>query len=152
MNEDRRIAVLREGVELDPAGLRLQTRTDADALLRDVDPDLSFRYWFDIVEALPGTETLSNYRWAALPAAEPLLRRFGLPSTFPAILRASRAPLRLYFAGDFADNQLARGPYWLAGWPRLLRKLTHDDRDAGAATFYWSFYVPLMRALLSDGR
>ncbi len=55
----------------------------------------------------------------------------------------------LYFAGDFADNELTRGPDSFAGWPTLMRWLSVDENDAGAGTFFWGFYMPAMRALLA---
>ena len=147
-HEDTRLEVLREGTDLEGHGLWLQAEEPRDALLSRGAERLPFRYWFDLVSARPGTEVLARYHWQLLPAGAAVLRHAGLPESSPAILRASRAPLRLYFAGDFADNQLRRGPYWLAGWPELMRWLAYDEDDAGAAPFYWGFYVPMMRELL----
>ncbi len=150
VNEDSRVEVLREGTEVAQGGLRLVTPAAPDPLLRDVERDLAFRYWFDVVAASEGSEELARYQWSALPAGLEVLRKAGLPARFPAIVRASRAPLRLYFAGDFADNQLNRGPYWLAGWPRAIRAISADDRDPGAASFYWGYYLPLLRTLFAS--
>jgi hypothetical protein len=108
---------------------------------------VSYAYWFDIVSPEPGTEVLAEYRFRLTPGGKQKLREFSIPETFPAVLRASQSPLRIYFAGDFSDNNINPGPYFFYGWPQIRRILCCGGGNKAQDRFFWSFYVPLLKNL-----
>jgi hypothetical protein len=147
VHEDTRVEVLRDGVDVEAAGLRVVPPSPRDRLLAGV-AAVPYRYWFEIVAPAEGTEVLATFELRVSSDGAEVLRRAGVPARFPAVVRARGAPLRLYFAGDFADHRLVRGPARLAGWPSVMSALAGDEREEDTAPFFWRFYVPLMRALL----
>lgn len=149
VNEDSRIEVLREGPDVPVRGLRLRVESPGDPLLRDCRDDVPFRYWFDIVQPLPTTEVLSRYQLDPTPAGSKLLSDAGIPSSFPAVLRSSRSPVRIYFAGDFSDNEIVRGPYWYSAWPWLRRQVGFDETVPDQGAFFWDVFAPMVGNLLS---
>jgi hypothetical protein len=141
-HEDGRIFVLQADRHVGSGGLRIEDPILGDDLLAGCHVGIPFNFWFDVVEALPGSEVLASYRFDTRPEGLRLLEAHGVPTSFPAIVRASRDPLRLYLAGDVSDFQGVGTSYKNAGLPRLLafheRNLTHRDQRA----FFWSFYLP----------
>jgi len=148
VNEDERIFVLRAPEETSVGGAMIHNVATDDPLLAGTQSREPFLYWFDVVIPLSQTEVLAEYRMLVNAAGAEKMAAFKIPTTFPAVIRASKHPLRLYFAGDFADNRAAGGPHFLAGWTWLGRHgLLGGDVEYEEA-FHWRYYVPLIRNLL----
>lgn len=143
-HEDSRIFVLLSGVDLAPDGLRIALDRPDDPLLAGVVDLTPYRYWLDVVTARPGAEVLAHYQLEPTASGREILRRAGVPESFPALVRASRRPLRLYGAGDWSDNAVWRGSAKLAGWPELRQIGNLARRTRGQEAFFWEVYVPLL--------
>ncbi len=79
------------------------------------------------------------------------MRARELPLQFPAVLRHRHGPEgtpTLYFAGDFADNPMADVAVPFAGYLGVRRWLEGIKLAPSEDSFYWRFYVPMMRELL----
>ena len=148
-HEDETLFVLEAADDVATGGLLIHNVAPRDPLLRGTYDTTPFLYWFDVLEASPDVEILSEYRMRTTPAGRKKMRQFGVPLIFPCVLRASTDPLRLYFAGDFSDNLLVTSPYNLAGWAWARREgfLGRDVETEKA--FFWRYYVPLVGNALS---
>ncbi len=146
-HSDTKLLVLVEGVDVEPAGLKIEREIPDDALMKGVSSLVPYPYWFDIVMPEDGTDVLASYSFQLRPGGREKMKAFSLPETFPAVLRASRSPLRMYFAGDFSDSQIYRGPYFFCGWSSIRRFLCSFRKDQSYDRFFWSFYVPLLKNL-----
>jgi hypothetical protein len=147
-NEDTRIVVLERGRDIGPLGLRIGLFAKDDELLDGVLEDVPFRYWFDVNKPQADTDVLAWYLFDLTPEGKMTMDTFGLPQVFPAMLRRSREPLRLYLAGDVSDNGVDKGPYYFRWWHHLHkigRLLEHQENARG---YFWEFYVPLMQNVL----
>jgi hypothetical protein len=150
-HEDSRILVLRTGIELGAAGLQIAVTLPADPLMKSVSSSVPYPYWFDIVAPAEGTEVLAEYRLDLKPEGQLSLKMFAIPESFPAVLRASESPLRLYLAGDFSDSNVSRGPYFFFGWPQIRRVLSLIGKNKSQNRFFWGFYLPLLENLFKNG-
>jgi hypothetical protein len=139
--------VLEEGIDVEVEGLMIEPVLPGDSMMKGVSSNAPYGYWFDIVSAENGTEVLARYRFKLTRRGKEKTREFFVPETFPAVLRASRSPLRIYFAGDFSDNNIPHGPHFLYGWSQFRRALSGIGRSSMRNKFFWSFYVPLLRNL-----
>ncbi len=150
VHEDTRLFVLRIGLEIDAPGLTIGPR-DGGQLTADVTHGMRFNYWFDIVSARPGTSVPAVFNLAVNDPGRSTLQRFGVPAAFPAVVVDSEAPLRVYFAGDFSDSVGTLGPYWAEGLPWLNQRIVGlwFPRGADQEPFYWGFYIPMLRGMLS---
>jgi hypothetical protein len=143
-HEDTRIFVLESPKDVDVQGLRMHHVEWGDPLLDGVLNLMPFLYWFDVNEILPGSELISEYRMAVTNRGRQIMGSFGLTPNFPAIVRASKSPLRLYFAGDFSDAKLPQAPYFWAEWIAAGKEGLQKSDDAYHRNFLWNYYVPLV--------
>lgn len=147
-HEDTRLFVLEEPSEAPRMALKVRDIKE-DEITKGVLGDVPFHTWFDINEAMPGTEVLASYHFNLTPAGQKELKHFGIPTVFPAIARASRNPLILYLAGDFSDMRTPSGPYFIYGYPWYKRLGRFGEHYRDATAFYWQFYVTLMSNILN---
>ena len=146
---DTRLLVLEEGKDVESRGLGIEVTLPDDPLMEAITSRVPFFYWFDIVTPEKGAEVLAEYQFRLTPEGGKKLQEFSIPETFPAVLRASRSPLRIYFAGDFSDNPINPGPYFFYGWPQIRRILCCGGDNKAQNRFFWSFYVPLIKNLFN---
>jgi hypothetical protein len=127
-------------------GLALSVRAEG-SLLTGVLDGMAFNYWFDVVTADPESEVPAVFELDLRDSGKAIIAEHGVPSEFPAVVVASTAPLRMYFAGDFSDASGSLGPHWIEGLPWLNKNLlsTWIPRSADQEPFYWGFYIPLLR-------
>jgi hypothetical protein len=152
MQGDEHCEVLRTGQEVRGVGLRIEKNLPPDPLLEDAWDAVPYPYWFDIVEARPGTKILASYQWHTYPPGDARLEARHLPKRFVAITRrlGVRGGRAYYFAGDFADNPMLDAPVPFAGFPTIRRWMEAGKLYPSESAFYWTFYVPMMTRLL-DG-
>ncbi len=142
---DTMLLVLKEGEDVESRGLEIQKNFPDDPLMKGVSSHVPYQYWFDVTLPEDGTEILAQYRFFLKPSGREKLKEYSIPDTFPAVLRASRSPLRIYFAGDFSDSRIYQGPYFFYGWPSIRRFLSSFGQDRSYSRFFWSFYVPFLK-------
>ena len=146
---DTEILVLEEEKDVEADGLQIRTMFADDSLMKGTSSKTSYRFWFDIEEPMEGTEVLAQYQFRLTAHGREKMQEFGVPEAFPAVMRASQTPLRLYFAGDFSDNNIYHGPYFFYGWSKLRRLLCCTGRNKTQNRFFWNFYVPLLENIFT---
>jgi len=162
LKDDDAIEVLRVGEETARRGLTIERRADDHPWLEGVSGGVAYPYWFDIVEADEGTDTLLSYRWNVTARGKATLVRHGLPLEFPAVTHRGRleeSPYgppggargeALYFAGDFADNPLPAMRVPFAGYATFRRGGEGYKWAPSDTAFFWRVYAPMMQNLLRD--
>ena len=149
VHEDTRIFVLEEPSEAAPFALKIKDIKE-DPVMKDVFGDVPFHTWFDVNKPLPGTEVLANYHLNVTKKGKEELDKFGIPTIFPCVARASSSPLVLYLAGDFSDLRPPEAPYFVSGYPWFKRIGRFSEHYRDQTAFYWQFYVTLMSNILDQ--
>jgi len=149
-HEDGRIFVLAMDQALSSGGVEIHTTSTQSALLSGVEMPARFDFWFDVVEASGTSRTLAEYVVPATERGLETMKQFQVPDRFPAVVASTQGALALYLAGDFSDNNVVRGPYYVAGWPAYQGFFASRSSSATAASFYWNFYAPLIGNVLSQ--
>lgn len=152
VQDDAHVEVLREGHESRIAGLEIFRESPSDPLVARAADGIPYPFWFDVVEAQPGTKVLATYRWNLDATGLDRLRTRKLPTVFPAVTRrdAPGGGRAIYFAGDFADNPLETAEVPFRGYLLARRILEAGAVAPSEGAFYWRFYVPVMRSVLDD--
>ncbi len=141
--ESMKLVVLRLDKEVGSKGLRIMKKQD-HPLTKNVDTDIPFYFWFDVLEPMPGAQVLAEYQMDLTPEGKEIWQKAGLPMTFPALSVVEYPSLRVYMAGDASDTDLVLGPTGIAGRGAFERfgKFKHYQSDQGA--FFWELYLPLL--------
>jgi len=116
----------------------------------DLPQDQPYVFWFDIMEARDGTQTLANYLLQPTVTGDSILTHHRIPKHFPAILNLNGQPHAWYFCGDWADNTLPYPTTYFAG-SQYLYFLFYPWLDTtDRRGFFWRYYHPLMRGILAE--
>ncbi|KAB7666899.1 hypothetical protein [Bacillus sp. B1-b2] len=144
INKDDHVFVL-SGKELDGEEVRFATTTQGkESLNQSIKSE--YGYWFDIVSANDEQDILANYTLPVSDKGKKVLDGYGLPSTFPAIIKnANEQYSSYYFAGDYADEAEVPSIYETVGLDVWKKFITYRN------SFYWNTYVPIMKSILKDG-
>ncbi|CAM3645108.1 hypothetical protein [Mesobacillus zeae] len=145
VNQDDYIAVVSDQELSDKDGASFSLTKPGDKFFRE--SYLSqYQYWFDIVSARNEEEVLATYRLPLNQKGKEKLAGYGIPESFPAVIRHHNARYSAYyFAGDYADEAEVPGLYQTKG-------LTDWKRNFSAKnSFYWNTYVPMMKEILNKG-
>ena len=146
VHEDERLFVLEQDLDVTLSQIKIHHLMPDDELLKKVTDGIKYYYWFDILTPMKDTEVLSEYRLDLTDSGRKKMKEFGVPEKFPAIVRVSKDPLRLYFAGDFADNVVPKLPYDM-----VHAMIEETDGTFGVGfegAFFWRLYIPLLRNVL----
>lgn len=142
---DDRIFILRVGQEVSSKALTIQFTPGAGKEF-GIEGAVPFYYWFDVVQAQPGTEILANYELDVTPQGQKILEEYRLPATFPAVLRNNSQGQTYYFAGDFADNsQVPTG--WNNAATPFIKKWLVTDIKGSQNKFFWNVYYRLIEKI-----
>ncbi|PLT27665.1 hypothetical protein [Peribacillus deserti] len=145
VHSDGKILVLDEKAITSDNGLSFSL-TNKGRSLTGKNVKSRYGYWFDVVQAKPGTSVLAAYKLPVTSSARKMLSAYNLPVEFPAILHQENAKYNsYYFAGDFADEKEIPEIYQTRG-------VTAWKEHFGARhSFYWNAYVPIMKEVLDKG-
>jgi hypothetical protein len=123
--------------------------SDAGATFLGSKSDVTYNYWFDVLDLRPGAELLAKYDLDMTKEGLEKLRKKGIPEIFPAFVTGKRpGHPTYYFAGDYVDNNRIPRLYALAGLTWLKSWSTMDsymNQDA----VYWKFWVPAMKKIVA---
>jgi len=147
-NEDTRIFVLQNGKDVGPHGMKIVDVARHDELMRGVLTDVPFNFWFDVIKADKGADVLANYWIDVTPGGQEIMKAFGLPWRFPAVVRKSYQPLRLYLAGDVSDMNIPAGMYNVAGIDLFKKMGRFYEHKKDQQAFFWEFYLPVFSNVL----
>lgn len=108
--------------------------------------EITYQYWFDIVEARNEDEVLAKYQLPVKKSGLEKLGNYGIPVEFPAVIHhQNRKYNSYYFAGDFADEQEVPAIYQTDLLPFWKKNVARQS------SFYWMAYVPMMKEILANG-
>lgn len=147
-HEDSRITVLEEKHDVEIWGLRILDVKEKHPLMKDAYNDVPFYFWFDIVEPKEGSEVLATYKFKLMPSGKAKFKKLGIPEQFPSVIVSAMKPLKVYMAGDFSDNKVDRGPYYVAGLPEFNAFGRMPEKRKNQEAFFWEFYNPLVRNII----
>lgn len=117
-----------------------------------VKDSMPYPFWFDIM-LNDSLDVWAHYQLQLTPRGDSVMRQWGLPSRFPAILAHTGNDYQFYyFAGDFADNPVQLKRSYLKGI-RFFREFFYDPTEPSDRNyFFWEFYLPLLDLLLGDAK
>lgn len=145
---DTRIFVLVEQLDITPRGMTVDLEPD-ESLVETANPDVPYRFWFDVVSPIDGTDVLASYDLHLTPKGRKKLQKFkGVGSRFPAIVRAGQNPLRIYMAGDFSDQYEDLGPPHFWGWAKLQQLFSAFRPEDRLEYFSWALYQPVLSRII----
>lgn len=112
---------------------------------------VNFYNWFEIVEPNRDTEVIASFTFDVNATGMEKLKGVLKTPTFAAAMRKTsegKAPV-YYFAGDFNDyvNHENYNRFLFAD--TVYRWISYDNAG-DISNFYWNFYNPLMKKILSD--
>lgn len=156
---------LGEGPTNQYAGIYKNTKVASDPLLKNVPDSLASRFWFDVVEPLPGAKVLAYYKLQLKRSAAQRLRAAGFPPNLmfdregdrteivmpSAIAGREGQKLRsLYFAGDASDYQLVSRIAQMFPATGGIMGAMGKRTGSFSTQHYWNYYEPILRAALTD--
>ncbi len=125
-------------------------------LLAGSSKEVPYLYWVELLEvdeANEHAEILAYYEIPVCEEARDALRARGLADRFPAVIK--HAPpgeaIRVYFAGDFADQLPALLPARLFGSAAIQRFLSYIPGLPVEYRFYFQWYEPVLKNILKAG-
>jgi len=139
------------------------TKAKNDPLLKDVPDSMSSRFWFDVVEPLPGATVLAYYKLQLKTKAADRLRAAGFPANLlkkrdgdreeivmpSAIAGREGNKLRsLYFAGDASDYQLVSRIAQMVPATGGVLGFLGKYGGSFSTQHYWNYYEPILREAL----
>jgi len=109
-----------------------------------------YPFWFDI--SLPLNDSnlvVSTFRVEPNLKGDSILRRFNIPSEFPAVMESTGPSPYYYFGADFSDNPIMmRSAYFAgSGWFDFF---FYDDNLLKRTKFFYELYRPLLRKIMRD--
>ncbi len=111
----------------------------------------NFYNWFELVEPNYGVETIATYDFDLNATGMEKIKEISKAPRFCAIARKQEegyAPV-YFFAGDFNDYVSGKR-YGDFLFSNQLFKFLSYDRQGDISNFFWRFYNPLIRHILSD--
>jgi hypothetical protein len=146
IHEDGRIVVLEENREMNSA-MPIIYPTDEAKIEYNLSSYQKFGFWFDIIQTSRKNKIQAYFKLDVTKSGEEMLRKNGLPDTFPAIIEHTGDYKFYYFSGDFSDNQPINWLSYFKGVPSIMNKI-HTGSNGTENEFFWNFYVPLLNSIL----
>lgn len=147
VNKDDSLIILQVGKEVGDKRNRI-IFSQAAVDYYKVSKEVQYDYWFDIIEAAPSAQVLANYYLDVTVEGDDILKKWGLPKVFPAIVKHEASYRTYYFAGDYADNEAIPERYDAIVWRQTLG-ISWIGMDTHK-NFYWQLYFPLMKKILQE--
>ncbi|MDD6095783.1 MAG: hypothetical protein PUC29_08585 [Clostridia bacterium] len=146
-----RIIVLEQKTDFESKNLlKIHINSDYEKEFKSCDK-VNFYNWFEIVEPNSDTEVIAGFEFDVNATGMEKLKGVLKSPVFAAAMRKNaegKAPV-YYFAGDFNDyvNHENYNRFLFAD--TVYRWISYD-RQGDISNFYWNFYNPLMKKILSD--
>lgn len=132
-----------------------------DPLLKDVAATVPYHYWFDVVQAAPGSRVLAWYKLRVRKAAAERLENAGFPAialqpdkensdivtiTLPALVahREGNQLRSLYMAGDASDYSLVPRFAEIAPSTGGIAYFLGHRAGPFSMKYYWNYYQPVL--------
>lgn len=147
VKDDERIEILENDTHLKVEVPVIYTSPD-EMLKYDLPAEMKYSFWFDIISTDPSNNIVSNYKITPNDHGRKLLKVFGIPEVFPAVIEHDSTDYKfIYFAGDFCDNSigLKSAKYkWIDNFNSFAYRKSPEER----VSFFWDFYRPMIDKIL----
>jgi len=113
---------------------------------------IKYSFWFDIITAdEKQNDVLADFVIDANTAGDSELKKFNIPSRFPAITAHVADDYRFfYFSADFCDNPVSLSSSYFKG-VGFFKWMMYTRGDAlERKSFFWKLYRPLLTTILND--
>ncbi|MCX6139095.1 MAG: hypothetical protein NTV54_16565 [Ignavibacteriales bacterium] len=118
-------------------------------LMQDVADNVPYFYQFEVTVPDSGSVILATYALRCTPSGREKLKLAGLPDHFPAVISRDGSLRSFYFAGDFADNEVATALTTVWSSELVLQRIYSLYFVSDQTRFFWRFYLPLMKNILA---
>ena len=112
---------------------------------------VKYPFWFEVITMNPKiNHSAANFNINTNKAGLDILKRAGIPASFPAITYHSDSDYTFYyFSGDFCDNPVSMAASYFKG-TSLFRSFLYNANDPmDRSSFFWKFYKPLLTNILN---
>lgn len=149
-HEDGRVVVLEQDSELENAMPVINSSTSARSRY-GLPSQMIYPFWIDIMKNKnDSNEVIATYSIAVNWKGEQMMKRNGIPKSFPAMIRRETPYQFYYFCGDFADNP-TKFRFSRLGGINGLKFLMYNAVDkTDRNRFFWEFYMPLMKTVFRE--
>ena len=149
VNNKEQVVILENKTHLNQALPHILTSKDFQELY-SLPESVKYPFWFDIIEPNKKINTtVSSFKIDANSRGMKELKRFGIPSDFPAVLQHIGEDYKFYyFSGDFADNPINMTSSYFSGIG-YFKSFFYDKRNTmERSSFFWEYYKPLVSNIL----
>ena len=116
----------------------------------DLPTNLKYLYWFDIINTTSKNKIVSTYKICANSLGKKLMHQYGIPETFPAVIEHDSTDYRFYyFSGNFCDNPICLSSAKFRWIDCFVRTVPYKKDVVDRVSFFWNFYRPLLKTILS---
>lgn len=117
----------------------------------NIPKSIKYPFWFDVIQTSRDNQIVSFYDLKVNDLGLNILNQNNIPAQFPAIIEHNRQDYKFfYFCGDFADNPVSQAGSYFKGINYFRKFLYNNDIAAERASFFWEFYNPMMKTIISD--
>jgi len=109
---------------------------------------IPFDQWFEVISPL-NNKTISTFRINTTDLGDSTLNKFGISSTFPAVIVEPINERTYYFSGDFTYVDI---PGWSSIFKRFdwFNNFLYSKEVGDTRRFFWLYYVPLVEGVFGD--
>ena len=113
---------------------------------------MKYPFWFDVIEpSLSVNHAVSTFDLGLNDRGAAELKKYGIPTTFPAIIMHKGADYQFYyFSGDFCDNPISMFTSYFKGVSYFRWMFYNSDDPVERSSFFWTFYRPMITNILSE--
>lgn len=125
-------------------------RKSGHPMLEGTEDNVPYYYFFEFMEVDSSAKVIAQYEIQCNGKGREKMIAAGLPLSFPAVVLSDSTEKKIYFAGDFADNEVdvILTQYWNIEF--LLSKLFSFYFVSDQTRFFWKFYLPMMKNIFHD--
>jgi len=113
---------------------------------------IKYPFWFDIILPQPAiNQTVSSFKISANQKGLAELKKYGIPSEFPAVtMHKGKDYSFYYFSGDFSDNLIDLNTSYFKGIGLFKGMFYNENNPVDRSGFFWNFYRPMLSNILKD--
>ncbi len=112
--------------------------------------EMKYPFWFDIISTGKTNNIVSMYKISPNENGSELLRVFGIPETFPAVIEHDSPDYKFhYFAGDFSDSSIGLNSSKFK-YINLFSKFSYRLSPQERVSFFWDYYRPMVREIMDE--
>lgn len=146
INEDGRIVVLEEGSGINSA-MPVIIPTEKAKKEYNLPSSQKYGFWFDIIQTSRNNNVQAFFKLDVDSTGQKILKKYGLPDSFPAIIEHTSDYKFYYFSGDFSDNAPVEWLSHFSAIPAIMSKI-RTGSVGSSNEFFWNFYIPLINGIL----